>query len=104
MQQWDSKDSKYSHISGAKVLCISFNESPNKCTINNLSKTLTALQKHSETTHTVQFTPLKSDSGSATFLTRSELINRFTLVGHHQTTKLENGRILLGQHKNHIQV
>lgn len=65
---------------------------------------LTALQKHSQTTHAVQFPPHKSDSGLATLLTRSGLINRFTVVGHDQTTELENGRILLGQHKNHIQV
>jgi len=65
---------------------------------------LTALQNHLETTHAVHFTPLKSDSGLATFLTRSGLGNRFTSVGHDQTTKSGNCRILLGQHKNHIQV
>jgi len=65
---------------------------------------LTALQKHSETTHAVQFTRPPSDAGLATSLTRSRLINRFTSVGHDQTTKSENGRILLRQHKNHIQV
>lgn len=65
---------------------------------------LTALQKHLGTTHAAHLTPLKPDSGLATSLTRSGLINRFTSVGHDQTTVSENGRILLGQHKNHIQV